>query len=113
MKLSDLLFIGIAGSVVALNKTTGRQAWATRLKGYGFVNVAVQDDRVVATVYGEVFCLEPATGRILWHNPLKGFGRGLAGIAGIGSPCNGNPAGIVEQQRRDEEASAAAATAAV
>ena len=113
MKLSDLLFIGIAGSVVALNKANGRQAWATRLKGYGFVNVAVQDDRVLATVYGEAFCLEPMTGRILWHNPLKGFGRGLAGIAAAGSPCSGNPAGIVEQQIRDEQTSAAAATAAV
>ena len=112
MKLSDLLFIGIAGSVVALNKATGRQEWATRLKGYGFVNVALQDDRVVATVYGEVFCLEPVSGRILWHNPLKGFGRGLAGIAVAGSTYNGNPAGIAEQQRMDAEASAAAATAA-
>ena len=112
MKLSDLLFIGIAGSVVALNKRNGQQAWATRLKGYGFVNVAVQDEQVIALVYGEAFCLEPLTGRVLWHNRLKGFGRGLAGIAVAGSAGNGNAVGIAEQQRQDEDSAAGAAAAA-
>jgi hypothetical protein len=111
MKLSDIAFIGIAGSVVALNKATGKQAWATRLKGYGFVNILVQDEQLLATVYGECFCLEPLTGRIIWHNPLKGFGRGLAGIAMAG--CASNAAGLAEQQRKDEESAAAASVAAV
>ena len=110
MKLSDLAFIGIAGSVVALNKATGKQAWATRLKGYGFVNILVQDEHLLATVYGEAFCLEPLTGRIIWRNPLKGFGRGLAGIAMAG--CGSNTAGLAEQQRRNEESDAGAAVVA-
>ena len=33
MKTSDLVFIGIKGSVVALDRGTGRQVWATHLKG--------------------------------------------------------------------------------
>jgi outer membrane protein assembly factor BamB len=32
MKTSDLVFIGIKGSVVALNRATGGQVWATNLK---------------------------------------------------------------------------------
>lgn len=111
MKPSDLAFIGIAGSVVALNKATGKQAWATRLRGYGFVNILVHDEQLLATVYGEAFCLEPLTGRVIWHNPLKGFGRGLAGIAMAGSASNA--AGLAEQQRRDEESNAAATAAVV
>jgi outer membrane protein assembly factor BamB len=111
MNLSDLAFIGIAGSVVALNKATGKQAWATRLKGYGFVNILVQDEQLLATVYGEAFCLEPLTGRIIWRNPLKGFGRGLAGIAMAG--CSSNVAGLAEQQRMNEQSDAGATAAAV
>jgi hypothetical protein len=109
MKLSDLAFIGIAGSVVALDKATGKQAWATRLRGYGFVNILVQEQQLLATVYGEAFCLEPLTGRIIWRNPLKGFGRGLAGIATAG--CASNVAGLAEQQLRNEESDAGAAAA--
>ena len=41
MKTSDLVFIGIKGSVVALDRATGQQVWATHLKGSDFVNVVV------------------------------------------------------------------------
>src|ERR1035438_10153220 len=81
MKTSELVFIGIKGSVVALNRFTGQQAWATRLKGSDFVNVVLQDEVVLASCCGEVFCLNALTGKGLWHNPLKGFGTGLATIA--------------------------------
>ena len=43
MKISGLAFIGIKGSVVALNRFTGQQVWTTYLKGSDFVNVVVQD----------------------------------------------------------------------
>ena len=32
MKTSDLVFIGIKGSVIALDRATGQQVWATHLK---------------------------------------------------------------------------------
>ena len=81
MKTSELVFVGIKGSVVALNRATGQQVWATHLKGSDFVNVVVEDGAVLASCYGEIFCLDPLTGDALWHNPLKGFGTGLATIA--------------------------------
>jgi hypothetical protein len=112
MKLSELIFIGIAGSIVALNRATGAQVWTTRLKGGNFVNVVWHEDRLLATTCGEVFCLEPLTGRIVWHNGLKGFGRGLAGIALAGMPANPSSTVMAEQQRCDEEAASAAATTA-
>jgi len=43
MKTSDLVFIGIKASVVALDRATGQQVWATHLKGSDFVNVVVQN----------------------------------------------------------------------
>ena len=112
MKTSDLVFIGIKGSVVALNRATGEQVWATHLKGSDFVNIVVQNEAVLASCYGEVFRLDPLTGTGLWHNPLKGFGTGLAAIATEGNWGTGNAPVIAEKRRRDEQAAAAASTAA-
>jgi outer membrane protein assembly factor BamB len=106
MKTSDLVFVGINGSVVALDRATGAQVWATQLKGATFVNVVLQNDAVLASCYGEVFCLDPLTGYERWHNPLKGYGMGLATIAtetGGGAPV------AAEQQRRNENANSAPA----
>jgi outer membrane protein assembly factor BamB len=111
MKTSDLIFIGIKGSVVALNRATGAQVWATHLKGSGFVNVVLEDGAILAACYGEIFCLNPLTGNGQWHNPLKGFGLGLATIATIHNPGNSNAAVSAEMQRHEEEAAASAAAA--
>ncbi len=62
MNSSELIFIGIRGSVVALNRATGSQVWATHLKGYDLVNVLVENGRIFASSYGEIFCLDPNTG---------------------------------------------------
>jgi outer membrane protein assembly factor BamB len=111
MKTSDLVFIGIKGSVVALDRANGQQVWATHLKGSDFVNVVVQDGTVLASCYGEIFCLDPFTGNARWHNPLKGFGLGLATIAMEHNAGSDNAPALVEKQRRDAAASAAAASA--
>jgi outer membrane protein assembly factor BamB len=112
MKTSDLIFIGIKGSVVALNRGTGEQVWATHLKGADFVNVLQEGGVVLASCSGEVFCLDPFTGDALWHNPLKGFGRGLATIATEHNPGTGNAPVLAEKRRRDEESAASAAVVA-
>lgn len=109
MKTSDLIFVGIKGKVVALDRATGQQVWATHLKGVDLVNVVVQDGMVLAICHGEVFRLDPLTGDGIWHNPLRGFGIGLATIAAEQTP--GNAAVVLaEKRRRDEQATAVAAT---
>jgi outer membrane protein assembly factor BamB len=108
MKISELVFIGIKGSVLALNRSTGEKVWATHLKGSDFVNVVMESDRVLATAQGEVFCLEPLTGAGLWHNPLKGFGMGLATMATEGMSPSGLPPVLAEHRRREQAAQAAA-----
>jgi outer membrane protein assembly factor BamB len=112
MKTSDLMFVGIKGSVVALKRATGEKVWATHLKGFDFVNVVLQEQAVVASCCGEIFCLDPLTGDALWHNPLKGFGTGLASIALDYSPESGTPPVMVEKRRRDEAAAASSAAVA-
>jgi len=111
MKPSDLVFVGIKGSVVALNRTTGQQMWATHLKGSDFVNVVLRDGAILASCCGEIFCLNPLTGQGLWQNPLKGFGRGLATIATDNTLGSSPTPALAEKRHRDEQAAAAAAAA--
>jgi len=110
MKISELVFVGIKGSVIALDRATGEQVWATRLKRYDFVNLIVEDGQIIASCSGEVFCLDPLTGREIWHNPLKGFGTGLATVA-TGQRPQGNLSALQAEKRRREQ-QAAASTAA-
>ncbi|HEY5909695.1 MAG TPA: PQQ-binding-like beta-propeller repeat protein [Verrucomicrobiae bacterium] len=112
MKTPDLVFIGIKGSVIAVNRATGQQVWATHLKGSDFVNVVVQDGAVLASCCGEIFSLDKLTGNARWHNPLKGFGRGLATIAAEEASGSCNTAVLAEKRRQDEQAAAAGAVAA-
>jgi outer membrane protein assembly factor BamB len=108
MKTSDLVFVGIGRSVVALNGSTGEQVWATRLKGYDFVNVVLDGGRILATSCGEIFCLDPLTGHLLWHNRLKGFGTGLATIAIVQGARGGSMTVLAEKQRQGQAAAAGA-----
>lgn len=103
MAQTGLVFIGIAGTVVALDRGTGVEVWRSQLKG-DFVNVALQDGDLYATTKGELFCLDPSTGHIRWQNPLKGLGRGLVTIATSGSPQT-----VVMREKQDRDAAAAAA----
>ena len=112
MKTAQLVYVGIRGSVVALNRATGQQVWATHLKGYDFVNVVLQDGALLASCHGEVFCLDPLTGTGLWHNALKGFGTGLATIATVQAPQDGNALVLAEKSRRNEQAAASGAVVA-
>ena len=112
MKTAQLVFIGIKGSVVALNRATGQQVWATHLKGSDFVNVVLHNGAVLASCRGEVYCLDPFTGIGMWHNPLKGYGTGLATIATERNLEDGNGPVLAEKRRQDEAAAASAGVVA-
>ena len=106
MARDHLIFIGIRGSVLALNRDSGSIIWEARLPGSSFVNLAWDENRVYALSNGEVFCLDAGNGSILWKNPLKGFGYGLGSIL-VPGQTNNNPAGIVAQLAAEEEAARA------
>src|SRR5689334_3262228 len=76
------VYLGLKGSVLALDRDTGQELWRTPLKGADFVNVVfdIAGD-LIATTRGQAFRLDPATGQILWTNPLKGLGFGLITVA--------------------------------
>lgn len=102
----DRIFLGATGHVVALEGSTGREVWRTKLRGRGFVTAGLVDARLLAATGGHLFCLDPVTGAILWENTLKGLGFGLMSIPGSGTSGALEAAAVAaERQRR-----AAAAT---
>jgi outer membrane protein assembly factor BamB len=109
MAQTSLIFIGIAGTVVALDRSTGHEVWRSDLKGSDFTNVVLQDGNLYATTKGELFCLDPASGSIRWQNPLKGLGRGLVTIATAGGQ---QTVLMREKKQRDDLAEAAEGSAA-
>ncbi|HYW42100.1 MAG TPA: PQQ-binding-like beta-propeller repeat protein [Bryobacteraceae bacterium] len=107
MAQTNLFFIGIAGTVVALDRSTGSELWRSKLGG-DFVNVTLQDGDLYAAAKGELFCLDPATGNVRWQNPLKGLGRSLITIAAEG----GQQSVVMREKKQRDEAAGAAASAA-
>jgi len=110
MPRSKTIYLGVKGSVVAIDAGTGRQLWATDLKGDGFVNVVLDGENLYAATKGEIFCLDPATGDGRWHNPLKGFGLGLVSIATETVSPNALLTLFAQKRRQDEQAAAASGT---
>lgn len=104
MANSNLVFIGIKGTVLALDRETGREVWKTLLKGSTFVNVVLDDDALIATTKGVVFCLDAANGNIRWKNSLPGFGWGLATIGASGP----SPVAAMAQYEFQQQQEAAA-----
>jgi len=106
MAQSKIIYLGIRGSVLALEVASGRPLWATNLKGSDFVNVVLDGVTLYAATHGEVFCLDSKTGAVRWHNPLKGYGWGLVTIAGDGISLNQLAVVADEKRRRDQQAAA-------
>ena len=98
MAKNNLLYAGICGTVLALDRATGEIVWDAKLKGGDFVYVTLEGDDLIATSKGEIFCLDPATGQLRWHNRLKGYGLGFMSVA---SGDNGQT--LLAKARRKEE----------
>jgi outer membrane protein assembly factor BamB len=97
-----VIFVGIKGTVLALDRATGTSQWRTELKGSDFVNVIQQDGDLYAATRGRLYRLDPASGTVLWCNELPG----------LGPACNGDQAAPAAEKARRDAASAAAASAA-
>ena len=103
---SDTIFIGIRGTVLALDRGTGDTRWSKHLVSSDFVNVTLQEGDLYAATKGRLYRLDPATGEILWSNELPGLGWGIITIAGAPQA-----APSAEKRRRDQQAAAAGAAA--
>jgi outer membrane protein assembly factor BamB len=108
MEKNDLVFLGVKGSVVALDRTTGHRVWERKLKGSDYVSLLVHGNCVLAGTQGEIFCLEATTGKPLWHDALKGYGVGLMSIATANASSAGSLARASQRQKSDSSSAAVA-----
>ena len=99
-----LLFIGIRGAVLAIDRDSGEAKWQAELKGSDFVTVMVQGGALFAASKGRLYRLDSGNGAIKWCNELPGLGWGIVSIAGASQT---EPA--AEKKKRDAEAAAHAA----
>ena len=105
--VTEHLYVGIKGGVLAMRKSDGSAAWFTKLRrGASFVPLILDGDRIYAASCGEVTCLDATTGAVLWHNELKGYGAGYAALAGASFPIG---AAALEQAARAAAAGGAVA----
>ena len=114
LTVNELVFVGLNGRVVALDRETGDEVWnwQPNTRGHkGFVALVVDGDRLVVSDNGYVYCLEATTGRQLWHNPLTGYGTGIAVVA-TAAGSSGQSALAAAAQAAQQEAAAGAAVIA-
>jgi outer membrane protein assembly factor BamB len=74
--VEQLIFVGLNGYAIALDRDTGEVVWANKEMKSGYVSLLLDGDRLIASTNGYIFCLDPLTGAIRWNNPLKGYGMG-------------------------------------
>jgi outer membrane protein assembly factor BamB len=99
------LFVGIKGSVIAVDRGSGETLWSTHLKGSQFVTIAVEDGAIYAGTSGRLYCLDPGSGYVRWTNELPGLGYGIMCIGG------GEPSALFAEHKRRQDASHSAAGA--
>ena len=100
-----VLFVGIKGHVVALDRTTGGELGRTKLEGVrmkatAFVYLHQDQDQLYAAYNGEIFCLDPRTGTLRWHNQMRGLGTGLVSVLAERAAASSPPPPVFEEQRR-------------
>ncbi|MCC6153610.1 MAG: PQQ-binding-like beta-propeller repeat protein [Candidatus Hydrogenedentes bacterium] len=74
MNIDDLVFVGLNGYALALNRYSGEIVWSNDKMKSGYVTMLLDGDRLIVSTNGYIYCLNPYDGEIIWHNPLKGYG---------------------------------------
>jgi outer membrane protein assembly factor BamB len=74
--IDQLVFVGLNGYAVALDRDTGEIVWSNDELKSGYVTLLLDGDRLVVSTNGYIFCLDPLTGRVLWNNRMSGYGVG-------------------------------------
>jgi outer membrane protein assembly factor BamB len=103
MNTEQLVFVGLNGYAVALDRDSGEIVWSNNQMKSGYVTLLLDGDRLIVSTNGYIYCLDPLTGEILWHNPLKGYRSGVASLLSVRGQSS---------QTVIEHAAAAAAAAA-
>jgi outer membrane protein assembly factor BamB len=104
MTIDQLIFIGLNGYALALNRDSGEIVWSNNNLESGPVTLLIDGDRLIVSTGGYIFCLDPLTGEIQWRNPLKGYG--MAAPTALASVRGQSSQGLTNQHQAAAAASA-------
>jgi outer membrane protein assembly factor BamB len=76
MSIDQLIFVGLNGYALAMDRNSGEIVWYNDQMKSGYVTLLLDGDRLIVSTNGYIYCLDPLTGQILWNNPLRGYGSG-------------------------------------
>lgn len=76
MSIDQLIFVGLNGYALALDRDSGEIVWSNSEMNSGYVSLLLDGDRLIVSTNGYIYCLDPLTGQVLWNNPLRGYGMG-------------------------------------
>src|SRR5437899_9227534 len=108
MSINQLVFVGLNGYALALDRDTGEIVWSNSEMKSGYVTLLLDGDRLIVSTNGYMFCLDPYTGKTMWHNPMVGYGYGPTSIAST----RGQSGGLLAAQAAAVQAAAAASSGA-
>ena len=111
--MCEVAYMGVKGTVVAVDVATGKERWRTYVRSSTITNVAPCDKVVLVYAKGHLFGLDKENGRILWENQLEGlgYGYGIIGVEG-GQSAAATSAAAQQQQAAAASGAAVAASAA-
>lgn len=109
MTIDQLIFVGLRGYVVALDRETGEVVWSNNKLNSGCTTLLLDGDRLIVSTNGYMHCLDPLTGDVLWQNPLRGYGTGVTDLASVRGR---GPRAALPHAAAAEQAQAAAAAGA-
>jgi outer membrane protein assembly factor BamB len=75
-RIDQLVFVGLNGYAVALDRDTGEIVWSNDELKSGYVTLLLDGDRLIVSTNGYIFCLDPLSGRVIWSNRMSGYGSG-------------------------------------
>lgn len=76
MSIDNLIFVGLNGYALALDRNSGEIVWSNNDMKSGYVTLLLDGDRLIVSTNGYIYCLDPRSGQTLWSNPLRGYGVG-------------------------------------
>jgi outer membrane protein assembly factor BamB len=103
MNIDQLIFVGLNGYALALDRDSGEIVWSNDQMKSGYVSLLLDGDRLIASTNGYMYCLDPANGNIIWHNPLRGYGAGAptAVVSVRGRSSEILPNQVADERSRD------------
>lgn len=101
------IYLGMKGSVMAIERSSGQTTWETKLNGSGMVNVVWDEGLLFAHTRGELYCVAPHDGKILWKNELPGKGYGMGTFASPSLKSGDQQAMLMQLIQQQQQAAAA------